>query len=322
MNPAALRRSALRALELVGVLLIVSIGVFSLQALLPGDPAVAILGAGRSPAEYAELHQELGLDQPLPTRYLHWLGGVLTGDLGRSVVPPQSDVGARVAAALPVSLEIALLGLLIAVLVAVPLAMWSAHHEDGVADRIISAGTFAVLSVPSFLAGLLLVLVTVNSLGWFPRSEWVRIGDGDLLGNLHHAFLPALTVALVELAMFARVLRGDLIVTLRENYILAARAKGMSPLRILFTDALRPSSFSLVTLLGLSLGRLIGSTVVVEYLFSLPGMGSLVVNAANQGDFPMVQGAVLTIAVLYVVINACIDLSYGHLDPRTRRVHV
>ncbi|MEK8145932.1 ABC transporter permease [Streptomyces sp. M10(2022)] len=223
--------------------------------------------------------------------------------------------------ALPVSAEITVLGLLIALLVAVPLAMWSAYREGGIADRIIGAGTFAVLSVPGFLAGLLLIMLMVDSLGWFPRSEWVRIGDGDLLGNLHHAFLPALTVALVELAMFARVLRGDLIVTLREDYILAARARGMSPLRILFADALRPSSFSLVTLLGLSVGRLIGSTVIVEYLFSLPGMGSLVVNAANQGDYPMVQGAVLTIAVIYVVINAGVDFSYGYLDPRTRRVH-
>ncbi|MFC8104082.1 ABC transporter permease [Streptomyces sp. NPDC057363] len=322
MSPAALRRLALRVLELVGVLFIASIGVFSLVVLMPGDPAVDILGAGRAPAEYAALRAELGLDEPLVTRYLDWLGGALTGDLGRSVVPPQSDVMDRVLSALPVSFEIAALGLLIALLIAVPLAMWSAYREGSAADRIIGAGTFGVLSVPSFLAGLLLILVLVNSAGWFPRSEWVRIGDGDLLGNLHHAFLPALTVALAELAMFTRVLRGDLIVTLREDYILAARAKGMSPLRILFTDALRPSSFSLVTLLGLSLGRLIGSTVVVEYLFSLPGMGTLIVNAAGQGDYPMVQGAVLTIAVIYVVINAGIDLSYGYLDPRTRRVHV
>ncbi|GGZ14785.1 ABC transporter permease [Streptomyces nitrosporeus] len=322
MSPAALRRPALKALELVGVLLIASIGVFSLVVLLPGDPAVDILGAGRAPSEYAELRTELGLDQPLATRYLDWLGGVLTGDLGQSVVPPQSDVTDRVLSALPVSLEIAALGLLLALLIAVPLAMWSAYRENSAADRIIGAGTFGVLSVPSFLAGLLLILLLVNSAGWFPRSEWVRLGDGDLAGNLHHAFLPALTVALAELAMFTRVLRGDLIVTLREDYILAARAKGMNPLRILFTDALRPSSFSLVTLLGLSLGRLIGSTVVVEYLFALPGMGTLVVNAAGQGDYPMVQGAVLTIAVIYVVINAAIDFSYGYLDPRTRRVHV
>ncbi|MDI6515250.1 ABC transporter permease [Streptomyces coelicoflavus] len=322
MSVAALRRPALRLLELLGVLFIASIGVFSLVVLMPGDPAVDILGAGRAPSEYAALRTELGLDQPLVTRYLDWLGGALTGDLGRSVVPPQSDVADRVLSALPVSFEIAALGLLIALLIAVPLAMWSAYREGSAADRIIGAGTFGVLSVPSFLAGLLLILVLVNSTGWFPRSEWVRIGDGDLLGNLHHAFLPALTVALAELAMFTRVLRGDLIVTLREDYILAARAKGMNPLRVLFTDALRPSSFSLVTLLGLSLGRLIGSTVVVEYLFSLPGMGTLIVNAAGQGDYPMVQGAVLTIAVIYVVINAGIDLSYGYLDPRTRRVHV
>lgn len=322
MIPAALRRPALRVLELLGVLFIASIGVFSLVVLMPGDPAVDILGAGRAPAEYAALRAELGLDEPLVTRYLDWLGGVLGGDLGRSVVPPQSDVTDRVLSALPVSLEIAALGLLIALLIAVPLAMWSAYREGSAADRIIGAGSFGVLSVPSFLAGLLLILVLVNSAGWFPRSEWVRIGDGDLLGNLHHAFLPALTVALAELAMFTRVLRGDLIVTLREDYILAARAKGMHPLRILFTDALRPSSFSLVTLLGLSLGRLIGSTVVVEYLFSLPGMGTLIVNAAGQGDYPMVQGAVLTVAVIYVVINAGIDLSYGYLDPRTRRAHV
>ncbi|MGW0935879.1 ABC transporter permease [Streptomyces sp. NPDC002666] len=322
MSFAVLRRPALKVLELVGVLLIASMGVFSLVVLLPGDPAVDILGGGRSPAEYAQLRTELGLDQSLVTRYLDWLGGVLTGDLGRSVVPPQSEVTDRVMSALPVSFEIAALGLLIALLIAVPLAMWSAYRENSTADRIIGAGTFGVLSVPSFLAGLLLIMLLVNSADWFPRSEWIRFGDGDLLGNLHHAFLPALTVALAELAMFTRVLRGDLIVTLREDYILAARAKGMNPLRILFTDALRPSSFSLVTLLGLSLGRLIGSTVVVEYLFALPGMGTLVVNAAGQGDYPMVQGAVLTIAVIYVVINAGIDFSYGYLDPRTRRVHI
>ncbi|WLQ32527.1 ABC transporter permease [Streptomyces castrisilvae] len=322
MSPAALRRLALRGLELVGVLLVASIGVFSLVVLMPSDPAVDILGAGHSPAEYAEVRHDLGLDQPLVTRYFDWLGNALTGDLGHSVVPPQSGVTDRVLSALPVSFEIAVLGLLIALVLAVPLAMWSAYREGSAADRIIGAGTFGVLSVPSFLAGLLLVLLLVDSAGWFPRTEWVRIGDGDLVGNLHHAFLPALTVGLAELAMFTRVLRGDLIVTLREDYILAARAKGMNPLRVLFSDALRPSSFSLVTLLGLSLGRLIGSTVVVEYLFSLPGMGTLIVNAAGQGDYPMVQGAVLTVAVIYVVINAGIDLSYGYLDPRTRRVHV
>lgn len=314
------RTIALRLAELVAVLLLVSAGVFSLLLLLPGDPAVALLGQGQPPEAYAEVRTELGLDRPAPVRYADWLGGALTGDLGRSLVPPQSEVTDRLLAAFPVSLQLAVMGLLLALVFSVPLAMWSAYREGRATDRAISAGMFGILSVPSFLAGLLLIMVAVDWLGWFPRSEWVRITE-SLSGNLHHALLPAVTIALVEMAMFTRILRNDLIVTLREDYVLAARAKGMPPLRILVSDALRPSSFSLVTLLGLSLGRLIGSTVIVEYLFALPGLGSLIINAANQGDFPMVQGAVLLVATVYVVTNTTIDLSYGYLDPRTRRAH-
>lgn len=316
-----MRQVGIKLAELVGVLLIVSFGVFMLMSLLPSDPAVAVLGKGHPPEAYAELRAQMGLNEPVLQRYLEWLGGAVTGDLGQSLVPPQSDVVDRILAALPVSLELAFLGLLIAVVVSVPLAMWSAYHEGGRVDRLVSAGMFGILSVPSFLAGLLLIMVAVNGLGWFPRAEWVRLSEG-LFANLHHALLPAITVSLMEMAMFTRVLRNDLIVTLREDFILASRAKGMPPSRVLFSDALRPSSFSLVTLLGLSLGRLIGSTVIVEYLFALPGMGSLVVNAASQGDFPMVQGVVLVVAVIYVVTNAVIDLSYGYLDPRVRRAHV
>lgn len=317
-----MRTFALRTAELAGVVLIVSLGVFMLVTLLPSDPAVAILGEGHPESAYAELRRELGLHESPLNRYVDWLGNAVTGDLGRSLVPPQSEVTDRVLSALPVSAEIAVLGLVIALVLAIPLAMWSAHHEGGVIDRVISASTFGILSVPSFLAGLLLIMVIVNGLGWFPRAEWVRIGDGGLAQNLYHAFLPALTVSLMEMAMFTRVLRNDLIVTLREDFILAARAKGMPPLRILLGDALRPSSFSVVTLLGLSLGRLIGSTVIVEYLFALPGMGSLIVNAADQGDFPMVQGAVLVIAAIYVLTNAAIDASYSRLDPRIRHAKV
>ena len=316
------RKLAGKVGELAAVLLIVSFGVFALTTLLPGDPAVAVLGPGKPPSAYAELHAQLGLDKPLLIRYADWLGSALRGDLGQSLIPPHSEVSTRIANALPVSVEIAVMGLLIALVVAVPLAMWSAYREGGRVDRLIGAGTFAVLSIPSFVAGLLLIMVLVNGLGLFPRAQWVRLGTGDLLGNLSHAFLPAVTVALMEMAMFTRVLRSDLVTTLREDFIMAAKAKGVSPLRVLVFDALRPSSLALMTLMGLSLGRLIGSTVVVEYLFSLPGMGSLVVSAASQGDFPLVQGAVLVIAVLYVLINAGIDLSYGFLDPRTRRAHV
>ncbi|GII63870.1 peptide ABC transporter [Sphaerisporangium krabiense] len=310
-----------KAAELLAVLLVVSMGTFSLMSLMPGDPAIAILGEGRTPAEYAAVRQDLGLDDPFLSRYWHWLSSAVTGDLGQSVVPPHTEVTARIAAALPVSVELALLGVVLALILAVPLAMWSATHEGKRVDRFISAGTFAVLSVPSFLAGLLIIMVMVNQLGWFPRNEWVRLSDG-LGANLYHALLPALVIALTETAMFTRILRGDLITTLREDFILAAKARGMSTLHVLVSDALRPSSFSMITVLGISLGRLIGSTVIVEYLFALPGMGSLVVGAASNGDFTMVQGAVMVIALIYVAANALIDASYGYLDPRIRRAHV
>jgi peptide/nickel transport system permease protein len=315
-------RTVLKRLgELLVVLVVVSFGTFWLLSLIKINPAVSILGEGRSPAEYEAVRQSLGLDDPVVLRYLRWLGGAFHGDLGTSIIPPQSNVLDRIGAALPVSVELAVLGLVMALLLSVPLAMWSAYHAGGRVDRIISAGTFGVLSVPSFLAGLLIIIVFVNELGLFPRTEWVRLGDG-VGQNLYHAFLPALTIALAETAMFTRILRNDLITTLQEDFILASKAKGMSPRHILLNDALRPSSFSAVTLLGLSLGRLIGSTVIVEALFALPGMGSLVVGAANSGDYPMVQGAVLVIAVIYVLSNVVIDLSYAALDPRIRRAHV
>lgn len=315
-------RKALRKVgELVVVLFLVSFGVFLLVGLLPGDPATAILGPGHPAKDYAALRRELGLDHSLWQRYGDWLGNALTGNLGHSIVPPYPGVTTRIGQALPVSLELAVIGLLIALLIAVPLSLVSAAREGGVVDRIVSAGMFAVLSLPSFLIGLLLIMGVVEQLDWLPRSQWVRL-SANLGGNLQHAILPAIVIALPEAALYTRILRNDLVRTLREDYVLAARAKGMPPWRVLVTEALRPSSFSLITVLGISLGTLIGSTVIVEYLFSLPGMGTLVVTAAGEGDFPMVQGAALVIAALFVLINAAIDVGYGFLDPRTRRVPV
>lgn len=315
-----LRAGATRLIELVLVLFLVSIGVFFMVTLIPGDPAVAILGSGKPPEMYEALRQELGLDDPFLTRYLDWLGALMHGDMGQSIVPPQPDVLERIASSLPVSLQLAVMGMLIALVLALPLALWAAAKPGGVVDRLVSASMFGLLSVPSFLSGLLLIMLLVNELGVFPRSQWVRLSE-SVGGNLSHAILPAVVIALSEVAVFTRILRNDLVVTLQEDFVLASRAKGMPAWRVMVGDALRPSSFTLITVLGISTGRLIGSTVIVEYLFSLPGMGSLVVSAAQNGDFPVVQGAVLVIAFIYVVINTAIDLSYGLIDPRTRRVH-
>ncbi|HEY8524376.1 MAG TPA: ABC transporter permease [Acidimicrobiales bacterium] len=315
----SLARGAGHLANLVVVVLLASVLTFLLASLLPGDPAVAILGPDRAPEDYARVRAELGVDDPLPTRYLDWLGHAVRGDLGSSLIPPHTPVWERLSAALPVSLELAVLAIGVSVVLAVPLAMWCAHRPGGRADRWVSAGAFAALSLPQFLIGLLLILVLVKGLGWFPRSEWSRITDEGLGENLRHAALPVLTVALGEIAVFTRLLRADLVRTLGTDFVRAARARGLSPTRVLVRHALRPSSFSFVTLAGVNLGRLIGSTVIVERVFGLPGVGSLLVSGATQGDVRVVQGVVLVVAVLYVVLNGAIDVLYGWLDPRIRR---
>lgn len=317
----AWRRVTNTLVDLIIVLLVVSLGTFMLVNLMGSDPAIAILGEGYPEEEYEKIRIELGYYDPAIVRYFSWLGSVFTGDLGTQMMPPYAPVTDRIGSALPVSIQLAIMGLAIALLLAIPLAMISAYFAGGRLDRMISAGAFGMLSIPSFLLGLIVIMVFANWLGWFPRAEWVRITD-DLGLNLYHALLPALVIALGETATFTRILRNDLIMTLQEDYILAAKAKGMSPLRIMLSDALRPASLSMVTIVGISLGRLIGSTVIVEYLFALPGMGSLVISAASNGDVVTIQGAVMVIAVIYVLTNLLIDFSYGRLDPRIRRAHV
>jgi peptide/nickel transport system permease protein len=299
------------------VLLLVSFGTYMLVSLLPGDPAVAILGSGHPKGAYARLDEELGLDRPVLIRYGNWLLSALTGDLGNTLTPPGGTVVQRIMLALPVSVELAIAGLIIALIVSVPLAMWSAYRPNGRVDRIISVGTFGSLSTPSFLSGLILVLLFARETHLLPPTEWVRMST-SVLGNLYHLVLPAVTISLVPAAVLTRVLRSELITTMQEDFILTARAKGMAPWRILFRDALRPSSFSLVTVLGVQIGVLIGSTVVVEQIYALPGMGTLIVEASTQGDVRVVQGAVLIIAVIYVLTNLVIDMGYGLLDPRVR----
>jgi len=175
------------------------------------------------------------------------------------------------------------------------------------------------VSLPSFLVGLLLLLVLSYQLHLFPEALWVRPTEGGWIENLKHAFLPALTIALPEMALMTRVLRSDLVVTLQQDFVLFARAKGMPRRHVLVREALRPASFSLVTLLGISLGRLIGGTIVVETLFSLPGMGKVIVDGSLKSDYTLVQGGVIIVAVTYVAMTTLVDVAYGYLDPRVRR---
>ncbi|MEU4435225.1 ABC transporter permease [Nocardia rhamnosiphila] len=300
------------------VVLLVTLAVVVLLSFAPGSVAQAILGDAATPEAVAALNAKLGLDQPLWVQYLNWIGNAAQGDLGTSPLTGQS-VTTAIMERLPVTFQLAAMALVIALVSAVFLAVLSAMRPAGPIDRGTAALSSVFLSVPAFVAGPVLIYFFAVELGWLPVTGWNRLGDG-IGPNLQSALLPAIAMALMEIAAFHRLLRTDLITTLREDFIGAARAKGMNEWYVMFRHALRPSSFSLITLAGINLGRLIGGTVIVETLFSLPGLGQLLASSIVSRDLIMVQGIVAFMAVVYVVINILVDSSYELVDPRVRKV--
>jgi len=306
---------------LVTTLLAVSLLTFLLTSLLPGDPAVAILGAnGVTQESIAAVRKQLDLGHPLPARYLSWLGHAVHGDLGRSYVLNRS-VGSQIHARLPITLEIIVLSLVLALVVAIPLGVVTAYKSSSLGDKVASIGTFVGLAVPNFVVGVFLILIFAVHWRLLPPSGWVALSK-DPIANLKTAALPAVTLALPQIAVFSRLLRGDMRATLDEDFVSFADAKGLSTRRILLGHALRPSSFSLVTVAGLQVGFLIGGTVVIETLFNVPGIGQLLVNGIYQRDLVTVQGVTLFVATAFVIVNFVVDILYTVLDPRIRRGHV
>lgn len=316
-----MRLLALRLLRLVTVLLAVSVVSFLLLNLLPGDPTLALLGpSAGDPHAKAEVQRQLGLDEPLPLRYTTWLGHAVRGDLGHSYFTNQSVVQAM-SERLPLTIELMIFAELISLGVAVPVAITAARRPNGWFDRATSAVTFGLLALPAFMLGILLIYAFTVQWRLFPSSgqtPWFSVGDG-VVATPRSIFLPALTLAAGQIAVFARVLRSDLVATLRSDYILAARAKGIPDRRVMTRHALRPSSFSLLTLAGLSVGALVGGAIIVEQIFALPGMGRLLVTAIFKRDYMIVQGGVLLVAVAFVLVNFIVEIVYAVLDPRIRR---
>ncbi len=306
-----------RLLRGVLVVLMVTFLVVLLMSLAPGSVAAVILGENATPEAIAQLESEMGLDRSVIVQWFSWVGDAVTGDLGTSPVTFQ-DVSTAIWERLPVTIEIALLALLISLAVSIPLATIAARRPDTAADRGINGLTSVFLSIPAFVAAPVLVYLLAVQTPIFPVTGWTPISEG-LGENLRTAFLPALCVALIEIAAFQRILRADLGTTLREDYVEAARAKGMSGRYVLWRHAFRPSSFSLLTVAGISLGRLIGGTIIVEAFFSLPGLGQMVAGAINGRDIITVQGVVAFVAIVYVLLNTLVDVGYGMLDPRVRQ---
>jgi peptide/nickel transport system permease protein len=307
-----------RALQLVVVLLIVSLLTLLMIHLLPQDPAYSILGQQATPTQVAQIHHQLGLDRPFFVQWLEWLRGLVSGDLGKSLRTNQS-VTSALAERLPVSIELAVLAEILALLFAIPAGVYAAYRAGGWLDRTLSGLSSAMVALPGFVLALILVYLLGFKLKVFPTIGWVPLTQ-DPVQNLRHALLPAIALGAVEGAVFARVLRSDMYGTLRENFILAVRAQGMPTRSVLWRNAFRPSALSLVTLAGVSLGRLIGGTVLAENIFALPGVGQLLVQSIYSSDIKMVQGVVVVLVLGVVLINLVVDVGYLFLDPRVARV--
>jgi len=308
-----------RLFYLVPVLAAVSLLTFLIASLLPGDLAYVILGDQATPDKVAALRHDMGLDQPIWWRYASWLWHVVQGDFGRSFRTGQTVLQA-VSERLPVSIELMLLAELAALAIGIPLAIACAVRSGSAFDRFVTGSAFGMLSVPAFLAAILLIYLFAVELRWLPATGYVPFGE-DPVGNIRSFVLPALTLALGEWPVLMRVLRSDMIATLQEDYIAMARAKGLKPSRILLVHALKPSSLTLVTVTGINIGRLIGGTVIVESVFALPGIGRLLLGAIYTRDLIILQGVVLFVACGYVLMNFVVDLLYAVLDPRIRHGH-
>ena len=311
---------AIRMVRLIATLFVVSILTFLLVEQLPGDPILAILPpeALDDLENIERIRKELKLDDSVFTRYARWVGDAIQGDLGKSYITDQ-PVAEAIKDRIPVTIELALLATIIAALFAIPIGALAAYREGGYFDRITSALTTAALSIPGFLAGIFFIWLFTLKFNWLPSTGWNRLSEKGLLANLQTAILPASALALAPLAINARLIRADMIGTLKEDYILSARAKGLRDRYILMRHALRPSSLTAITVFALQLGGLIGGTVVIETVFALPGLGTRLISGIYQRDVMMIQGITLFIATVYVVVNTAVDLLYLALDPRIRR---
>ncbi len=306
-----------RLAHLVVVLFFVTLFVATLTSMLPGDPVDAIAGFA-SPEQKEALRQELQLDDPVYVQYGRWVGNFVTGDLGNYYsVTGGRPVMDRVRDALPVSLQLMIEAQVLALVIAIPLGVFTAYRAGSRFDKAANTGAFGLLAIPNFAIALVLAYYVGVRFGWLPVSGYVKPSD-DLIEHLRRMAMPAIALALGQIAVYMRLLRSDMIATLQEDFILMAKSKGISPSRVLWRHALRPSSLTLLTVAGLNVGVLIGGAVIVEVIFSLPGIGTLLYEAINARQYIALQSLVAIIAVGYVLINFLVDVLYTVLDPRIR----
>ncbi len=306
------RRVAYSLLVLLGVLIV----VFALVQLVPGDPVRIALGTRYTPEAYDALRAASGLDRPLPQQFLSYVGSALTGNLGVSFRNGDPVTGILLDR-LPATLSLAGIGIVVALLIALPAGIYSALREGRTSDVIVRITSQFGVSIPDFWLGILLIALFSTTLGWLPTSGYRALTD-DPGGWLRHLVLPGLTIGLVAAAILTRYVRSAVLEVAAAGYVRTARSKGLSPWVVTLRHTVRNALVPILTITGIQLATILGGVIVVEVVFAWPGLGRLVYNSVAARDYPVIQGAVLLIAVLFLVINLVVDLLYAVVDPRIR----
>lgn len=305
-----------RVLTTIPVMLFVALFVFSLLYIAPGDPAAIIAGDQATPADIARIRVSLGLDRPFVVRFGDWLWQVLHGNLGTSIFT-NLPVTHMIAQRLEPTVALMVLTLLISVSVAIPIGVIAAWKQGSLIDRLVMGLAVFGFSTPVFVVGYLLAYVFALKLGWLPVQGFTSIDHG-LWPFLRTLILPSVALALIYIALIARITRATMLEVLSQDYVRTARAKGVGQRDILFVHALKNAAVPIVTVVGLGVASLIGGVVVTETVFAIPGLGRLTVDAILQRDYPVIQGIVLMFSFVYVIINLIVDLLYTLFDPRIR----
>jgi peptide/nickel transport system permease protein len=312
MTVYVLRRFVL----LVPVLLIVGVVVFTLVHLTPGDPAAVMLGSEATTAQVNQLREQLGLDKPIYVQFIHWFGGALHLDFGNSIFLDMPVTTVLLQRAQPTGL-LTLYALIVSLIIGVPSGIIAAMRRNSLLDRGLMALSVSGAALPSFYLGILLILLFAVMLHWLPSGGYVSI-TVDPIAHFKRMILPAFSLGFAQAALLARLIRSSMLDVLREDYIRTAYAKGLAQRRVIAVHALRNGLIPAITVVGSSLGALLGGAVVTETVFTLPGMGQLVVQSVLRRDFPVIQGAVMVIAAIYVLANLLVDVLYIYIDPRVR----
>ncbi len=298
------------------LLLAASMVIFSIVRLIPGDPAQIILGQYAEAGSAEAIRAQLGLDEPFHTQYLDWLFNLLTGDWGESIMTgtPLMDL---IAVRLPRSLQLAVMGIAIGILIALPLGIYAAANRNSKADYgALFFSQFGV-SIPSFWLGIMFILIFARYLGVLPASGHVSFTE-DPIGNLRHAFLPALTIGIINAAIFTRYIRSEMLEEIQKDYVRTARAFGHSRKRIIRKYVLKNAAPPTVTIIGVQFGYMVGGIVIIEEVFTYPGLGQLLLNSLFSRDYPVIQIALLTLVATFIIVNLIVDLIYGYLDPKIK----